>query len=68
MDAIIVALIAATPPTIMAILAWWQARRSVRAIAEVHLSLNSRLDELVKAEKSVSRTEGIKEGREELKN
>ena len=62
-ESIIIAIIASIPPTFVALLALFQAIKSRKAIQEVHLSLNSRLDALLKAEKSVSK----QEGRDEIK-
>lgn len=55
---ILVALISATPPTLMALLAWRESRK-------VHMTVNSRMDELLLSEKKVSRAEGKEEGRAE---
>jgi hypothetical protein len=37
-----------------------------RAINEVHISTNSRMDQLLEMNKKSSRAEGLKEGREEM--
>lgn len=52
---ILVALIAAAPPSVLAWLAWKQARNT-------HLMVNSRLDELVKLTSSRARAKGRMEG------
>lgn len=62
---IIIAAIAAFPPTLVAFFSLLQNKKNTKAINEVHLSLNSRLDALIKSEKSVSKTEGLVEGRSE---
>lgn len=62
---IIIALITTLPPTIMALLAWRGGNRNSKAIQEVHLSINSRMDELLKSSKAESKAEGKEEGRAE---
>lgn len=61
METIIVALIAAIPPTLMALLAWRESKR-------IHLTINSRMDELLSASKAESHAEGREEGRLETKS
>lgn len=55
---ILVAIISALPPTLMALLAWRESRK-------LHLTVNSRMDQLLKASKAESRAEGRAEGRAE---
>lgn len=57
---ILVAIITASPPTIMALLAWRESKK-------IHLSINSRMTELLKASKGESHAEGREEGRAEIK-
>jgi Na+-translocating ferredoxin:NAD+ oxidoreductase RnfG subunit len=47
-DTIIIALITAVPPTIVAGVAVMQAKQAKRQVNEIHLSVNSRMDELLK--------------------
>lgn len=63
-DAVIIAVLAAIPPTLMAAAAFWQGRK-------VHKELNSRLtqwkEETAKAtvaSNAASKAEGVKEGSE----
>ena len=46
-DTVTVALITAVPPTIVAGIAVWQARQAKAQVNEVHLSVNSRMDEML---------------------
>lgn len=55
---IIVALITSLPPTIVAYLAWRESRRT-------HLTVNSRMTELLEASKGESRAKGKEEGKVE---
>ncbi len=63
------ALITAGPPTLMAFAALWAAyitgRRNEAMIHKLHIEINSRLTELMKAEKATSRAEGVVAGRAE---
>lgn len=63
-DAIIVAIIAALPPTIVALLALRKSTSNGKAVAEVHLALNSRLDELLRSTRTAAHAAGVKEGQE----
>lgn len=65
--AIWVALITAIPGTLVALLALVQIFRSKKAIQEVHLSINSRMDELLKSARGEAKAQGKEEGRQELK-
>jgi hypothetical protein len=71
-DLVIAAIVAATPPTIVAVLAWRSFmkanEKSVAAIHEVHVSINSRMDQLLKASKAESLAEGRETGRAEGKS
>lgn len=49
------------------ILALAQARVVLRRVTEIHKDMNSRLDELIKAEKSISFAAGEEAGRKENK-
>lgn len=62
-DAIQIAIIAATPPTIVATGALIVAIKSRSAIQEVHLSLNSRLTELLNATGRAAHADGVTEGK-----
>lgn len=67
-DPIAIALIAATPPTVVAILAWLSSRRNGKNIQEIHIALNSRLTELLAATKgeatATAHAAGLKEGQQ----
>lgn len=45
-----------------AALAFWASRKNKAAIHSVHVSINSRMDELLKVTASASRAEGVIEG------
>lgn len=62
---IIVALIAAFPPTLVSVLSLISSRKNSEKIQDIHLSINSRMDELLKASKAESRAEGREAGRNE---
>ena len=64
---IIVALITATPPTLMAFVAWRAGKRNAKAIQDVHISINSRMDKLLEANGDSKFAEGREEGRNEKK-
>lgn len=57
-----IAVIAAMPPTIVAGGALIVAIKSKAAIREVHLSVNSRLTQLLEAVSKASHAEGVVEG------
>lgn len=59
---IICTLIAAIPPSAIALLAWLSSRKNKAAIQLVHLQINSRMDELLAASKQASRAEGVVAG------
>jgi len=58
-DSITIALIAAVPPTLVALLAWFSSRKNGKAIVDVHLSMNSRLDQLLKSTRDNAHAEGM---------
>ena len=60
----IIALIAATPPTAAALASLFVSWRNRKNIQVIHLQINSRMDELIKASKGQSRSEGHIEGQE----
>jgi hypothetical protein len=64
---IILALIASAPAMlgglVAAFVAWLGSRRNGRAIEQVHLSINSRMDELLKAARGEATAEGREAGR-----
>jgi len=62
---VIVAVITAIPPTIMAIMVLRKGDKNAEAIHEIHLSINSRMDQLLKASKAESLAEGRETGRSE---
>jgi len=64
---ILVSIIAAIPPTLVAFLSLKESKKNASAIQEVHLSINSRMDELLKSAKGESKAEGREEGRNENK-
>lgn len=63
----IIAIIATLPPTLVALLTLWYSRKNTSAIQEVHLSINSRMDELLKAAKGEAIAEGREIGRSEIR-
>jgi hypothetical protein len=64
-SAILVALITSIAPTIVAIIALMQVIKSKKAIQEVHLSINSRMTELLKSVRGEATAEGREIGRKE---
>lgn len=65
LTSIIIALIAALPPTLVALLAWHSSRQNARAIENVHVSVNSRMDQLLASSKGEAKAAGVVEGRAE---
>lgn len=63
-DAVIVGIIAAAPPALLALAALVNSIRNGKAVKEVHLAVNSRLDELVKLTRKDAHAEGVKEEKE----
>jgi hypothetical protein len=66
---VLAALISTTAPTVVATLGYLKGLKNERniaevkqAVVEVHLSINSRLTELVEATRSSARAEGLAEG------
>ena len=59
-DTVIIAAIAAIPPTLAALLALVKSIKVEKAVQEVHLSVNSRLDQLLKSTSLASHAEGMK--------
>lgn len=59
-ETIIVAIIVSIPPLIVALL-------TLRQTKIIHLSINSRMDALLKSSKAESKAEGIELGRNESK-
>lgn len=60
-DTVQIALISAAPPTIVAMAALIVSIKSKEAIREVHLSLNSRLDQLITATRQEAHAAGVNE-------
>lgn len=65
---IIVALIISVPPSLVALIGLYYGRKNNKDIREVHLSINSRMDDLLKAAKGESKAEGREIGRAENKS
>ncbi len=61
-EAIQVALIASTAPSILAGAALLASLRNKKAIQEIHLSVNSRLSQLIEAVGKAAHAEGMAEG------
>ncbi len=61
-EAILVALIAATPPTLMALAALIVGLGNRRKSEELHLLINSRLSELLASSTAAARSEGHEAG------
>jgi hypothetical protein len=66
-DSTTTALIAATPPTIIAVLSWLSSRRNGKSIQEIHVAINSRLTELLAATKGEATATGHAAGMAEQK-
>ena len=60
--AVVIAMIAAVPPTIAVVMTW---RSNSEAIQRVHVDINSRMDELLKSFGAEKRAEGYEAGRKE---
>ena len=52
----------------VALIAALASIHNARKIKEVHISINSRMDQLLKAQTQVSRSEGIEQGRKDERN
>lgn len=59
-DAVVVALIVAVPPTLVAMGSLVVSLKNKAGIHDVHLSMNSRFDEWMKMVKTASFAEGVK--------
>lgn len=57
-------LVAAICPTLVALLSYLASLRNEKALQEIHISINSRLDELMTASNAVARSEGHEAGRQ----
>ena len=64
---IIVAVVTATPPTLMAALAWKNSRRNSAAVKELHFSTNSRLDQLLESTRELAERKGYLAGVDSMK-
>lgn len=60
-ETIIIAAMAATPPTIAALAAYRKGIKNSRALEKVHLSIDGRLHELLDATKKLGQIEGYRE-------
>jgi hypothetical protein len=56
---IVIALIASVPPTLAAVAAVIVALRGNAKLADVHLQINSRMDELLRVSNKAARAEGV---------
>ena len=59
----LISLIGFVPATIFSLLALLRALKNARAIEDVHVTVNSRLSELLERTAAASRAEGMAEGR-----
>lgn len=66
-SSIIVAIIGFVGLVIVSIVNWRISKNTKKQITEVHVLMNSRMDELLAVSKAKSNAEGNLEGREELK-
>jgi hypothetical protein len=64
-DPVTIALIAATPPTVVALGALVASIRNNTKIEELHISVNSRLTELLKQTGIAAHAEGLAQGKAE---
>lgn len=64
-DSVAIALISAVPPTLVTILTWLSSRRKIE---QIHVSINSRVDELLKAAKGEAAATGHAAGMKEQKD
>ena len=60
---IIASCIAATPPTIVAMLSYFASKKNSAAIEKIHIDINSRMTELLKVSKGESHAEGLAQGK-----
>jgi hypothetical protein len=63
--AVKVAIVSATPPTLAALAALFQTRRTKAQLTELHVLINSRLTELLNLTKESAHAEGKLEGQAE---
>ncbi len=63
MEAIAIAVIAAIPPTLVALLALRTGRKAERKIEEIHIDINSRMTELLAMTGQVERAGGVADER-----
>lgn len=68
--ALLIAAVAALPPTLAAIVAWYAARQSNKTslgnskkLESIHLQMNGRLDELIKSSIELAYSEGFEKGK-----
>ena len=66
-DPVLIAIIASIPPTLVGILGYLQGRKnrkdSKAEINDIHVSINSRMTELINATKGESKAQGKEEGK-----
>jgi hypothetical protein len=62
-----IAIIVSVPPTIVSLGACITAVKARKAIKEVHISLNSRLDQLIALTKKTAFAEGVQHEQERIK-
>lgn len=60
-DAVIVGIVAATPPTLLAMAALVTAFKTRNDVKQVHVLFNSRMDQFLKVTKESAHAEGVKE-------
>lgn len=61
-DAVMIAFIAAVPPTMVGVAALVVAMRSKEKLTELHFQINSRMDQLLEKSGALQRSEGRAEG------
>jgi hypothetical protein len=61
-DAVIIALIVAIPPTLTALVSLIVSLRNGRAIHQVHVATNSKMDQLLSVTGASEKAKGVKEG------
>ena len=67
-DPVLIALIAAIPPTMVATGAVYLGLKNNRGIEDLHISVNSRMDQLLKEHGIASKAEGRREGIDSVNN
>lgn len=65
---IVISIITAVPPTLAAIFAWMVARKNTRKIQEIHVSLNSRLSQLLDLTAASSHAQGVSDEKDRPKS